>query len=347
MKQRYLIPALLSLGIAAPTVAVTQERDAERQQRVTEAEERLQEARRALEEAIRQLRLQEDDARSSLDRAIRELRRAERELTRGQFETRIRDFVVFPDQANRGLVRVFGDDRARMGVILGGEDDPAIDSIGARLTAVTPGGPAEEAGLRVGDIVMRVNGESVARTLRRGERPGEKLARIVRQHEEGDTLEIDYRRENENNNVKVVLQRLDPGAYSFAWSSDSSRIWLDADRLPRLDLGEVEVFPRVDVGPLRIRMPLRWLDMELVTLNEELGGYFGTTEGLLVVRAPSESSLNLRSGDVILGIDGRRPTGPSHALRIMRSYEAGESMQIEIMRNQRKTTVTATVPERE
>jgi serine protease Do len=106
--------------------------------------------------------------------------------------------------------------------------------------------------------------------------------------------------------------------------------------------------PRIDVEtPLLRFLPRGWLDMELVTLNEELGSYFGTTQGVLVVRAPEETSLNLRSGDVILDIDGREPSSPSHALRIMRSYEPGETMRIEVMRDKRRQTITATVPERD
>jgi S1-C subfamily serine protease len=80
-------------------------------------------------------------------------------------------------------------------------------------------------------------------------------------------------------------------------------------------------------------------------LDEDLGAYFGTKEGLLVVRAPSDADLNLRSGDVILQIDGRAPTSPSHALRILRSYEGGETVSMQIMRNKSRTTVDFTVPE--
>lgn len=348
MKARYFVTALVPLVLGAPLVAVSQERDTAREERVREAERQLEEARRALEQAIQQLRLHEDDARRSVERAIRQLRGTERQLAREQFPGEFRDIVVLPgDRAGRALVRVFGDDRARMGVILESDDDPTTDSVGASLQAVTPGGPADEAGLRAGDVVVRVDGESLGRTDRVGERPGEKLARIVRQHEEGDTLAIEYRRSAQTRNAKVVLRRLGPNASGFGWTGDSTEFRFDTSRLPRFRVDDLEIDPRMGVGPLHILMPARWLDMELVTLNDELGSYFGTTEGLLVVRAPSESSLNLRSGDVILSVDGRDPTSPSHALRIMRSYEPGESMRIEIMRNKRRTTVTATVPERE
>ena len=91
----------------------------------------------------------------------------------------------------------------------------------------------------------------------------------------------------------------------------------------------------------------RWADIELVRLNEDLGRYFGTSEGLLVISPPDNDELDLQAGDVILGIDGREPYSPSRALRILRSYEEGETINIEIMRDRNRMTVSYVVPERE
>jgi C-terminal processing protease CtpA/Prc len=333
--------ALMALALAAPPPGAAQERDRERERR--EAERRLEEAQRELAEAIRKLREQDQDARRNLERAMRELRAAERELSTDVARGRLRELMVLPESGRRAFVSVFADERPRIGVILETEDHPAVDSIGARLQAVTPGGPADEAGLRAGDVVTRANGQVLARTGRGGERPGERLARIVRELEEGDTLRLEYRRDGETRTATVVPRRLGPQAYELAWSGDSADAWVEA--LPRI--AEGRLLEPFEMGGLRIRLPLHWLDLELVTLDEGLGRYFGTREGLLVVRAPRDTSLGLQSGDVILTIDGREPASPSHALRIMRSYEPGETMRIEIMRDRRRMTVTATAPERE
>jgi S1-C subfamily serine protease len=87
--------------------------------------------------------------------------------------------------------------------------------------------------------------------------------------------------------------------------------------------------------------------MELATLNPELGEYFGTTEGLLVVRAPRADGLGLKSGDVILGIDGRTPSTPSQAMRILRSYEEGDPVQFQVLRQKKRTTVSGKIPAQE
>jgi hypothetical protein len=103
--------------------------------------------------------------------------------------------------------------------------------------------------------------------------------------------------------------------------------------------------PTIDLeGGVNICFGDSWCSLELVTLNSDLGEYFGTKDGVLVVRAPNDSTLPVKGGDVIVSIGGRKPTSPSHAMRILRSYEAGETVQIDVMRHQKRVTLSWTVP---
>ena len=88
-----------------------------------------------------------------------------------------------------------------------------------------------------------------------------------------------------------------------------------------------------------------WGHMEMVALTERLGKYFGTDKGLLVVRAPEDVSLKLEDGDVIQSIDGRDPTSVSHAMRILGSYQSGEELELQIMRDQRRQTLKIQMPD--
>ena len=88
-------------------------------------------------------------------------------------------------------------------------------------------------------------------------------------------------------------------------------------------------------------------DMELVELTPGLGEYFGTDSGLLVVRAPRNEAFELRDGDVIRSIGGREPDGVRHAMRILRSYQPGETMALDIVRNKRRRSLSIEVPEQE
>src|SRR5438034_7329869 len=102
-----------------------------------------------------------------------------------------------------------------------------------------------------------------------------------------------------------------------------------------------------DMRHFEFSFGMPWGDLELVGLNPELGEYFGAKEGLLVVKAPADSTLPLKGGDVITSIGGRKPANPSHAMRILRSYEKGETVSIEILRKQKRMTLSWKVPARE
>ncbi|MDH5316378.1 MAG: PDZ domain-containing protein, partial [Gemmatimonadota bacterium] len=67
---------------------------------------------------------------------------------------------------------------------------------------------------------------------------------------------------------------------------------------------------------------------------------FGTTDGVLVIRVPEGSALGLKGGDVILTVDGRKPSSPASLMRILRSYEGDETIKLEIIRQKKRETVT-------
>ena len=76
-------------------------------------------------------------------------------------------------------------------------------------------------------------------------------------------------------------------------------------------------------------------------------GVFGVgagIAGLLVVRAPNESGYQLQEGDVLMGIDGRVPESPGHAFRILRSYQPGEKLKLDVLRSRKRMEVSVTVP---
>ena len=75
------------------------------------------------------------------------------------------------------------------------------------------------------------------------------------------------------------------------------------------------------------------------SVDASLGRYFGTTDGILVISVPESSRLGLKPGDVVLRVDGRALAGPAHLLRILRSYDPGESIRLVIMRMKKRVTI--------
>src|SRR5881396_1149229 len=236
-----------------------------------------------------------------------------------------------PTRAPRAFV--FADDnRGRIGVVVNPRPDSEADKLGAKLEGVTPGGPAAKAGLKVGDIITKFNGTTLAGLKAQDEEesgPGTKLVQLARKLEPGDTVQVEYRRGSDAKKATLVAEDL-------GWAPNI-RVMPGMPAMP--DMPDMQHFE------FSFGMP--WGDLELVGLNPDLGEYFGAKEGLLVVKAPADSTLPLKAGDVILSIAGRKPTSPAHAMRILRSYEAGETVSIELMRKQKRMTVAWKVPEPE
>jgi len=231
----------------------------------------------------------------------------------------------------------FSGNRGRIGVIVNTAANADSDKIGARIDGVTPGGPAAKAGLKAGDIIAKFNGTSLAGVRAEDEDesgPGMKLIELAHDLDTGDTVQVEYRRGGDTRKATLVAEEV---SYSSEFRMPPT---------PELVFphGNMMIEPGMGGGGFGFCFGEGWCDLNLVRLNPDLGEYFGTTEGLLVIKAPADSSLPLKSGDVILSIGGRKPTTVEHAMRILRSYDAGETVSIEIMRKQKRMTLSWKVP---
>jgi len=98
--------------------------------------------------------------------------------------------------------------RARLGVTVDLRASDA-DSIGATLSAVTPGGPAAKAGLKSGDIVTRIDGKSLTASdnMRRQideSLPGVRLVEYASRLQPNDTISVEYRRDGTRHTASLV-----------------------------------------------------------------------------------------------------------------------------------------------
>jgi S1-C subfamily serine protease len=238
-------------------------------------------------------------------------------------------------RAPRAFAFAFDDNRGRVGVIVRTDANAETDKIGAKIEAVTPGGPADKAGLKVGDIITKFNGTPLAGVPSDDDEesgPGTKLIALARKLEPGDTVQVEFRHGTEVKKATLVAEDLGSSRFRIHLPEPGA---MAMPRMPDMPDMHFDFFE----SP--------WGDLRFVSLNPDLGEYFGTKEGVLVVKAPVDSSLPLKSGDVILSIGGRKPGSPEHAMRILRSYDKGETVSIEIMRKQKRLTVAWKVPSRE
>jgi len=222
---------------------------------------------------------------------------------------------------------LFTQRRARLGVTV---DLESTDSTGALIQAVTPGGPAAKAGIKSGDVITRIDGKSLA-----GTEAGSRLVEIASQLKPEQTVALEYQRAGSRHTASLVtgdqpIMVLGGPEGQMRWNVPDVQF----ERMPRgFAFG-------TGPGNFTFEMGGGLMDLQLAPLNPELGQYFGTSEGVLVIDVPRETSLGLKPGDVVLTIDGRKVSGVSSLFRILRSYEAEDSFKMDIMRNKSRTTVT-------
>jgi S1-C subfamily serine protease len=224
------------------------------------------------------------------------------------------------------MVHGHGPQGAMLGVNVGG--DQSRDD-GVQVVGVSPSGPAQAAGLKAGDVIVAVDGKALRRAGDRS--PSRQLVEYMRGVKPGQAVKVEYLRDGKRMSASVAA-------------------------MPAMPPMAMLMHERMEMLPgMAGMLPPRMLDflgmghafgeLELAPVSPRLGQYFGTDKGVLVVRAPEGTGFKLEDGDVILGIDGRVPEDPRHALRILGSYQPGEKVRLEILRNRKRLAVEGSLPD--
>ena len=236
--------------------------------------------------------------------------------------------------------------RPRLGVAIGSDDKKGGPVEGVQIVAVTPGSAASDAGLRAGDVITSINTESISAAS--ASAANKQLLDFMSGVEEGDALDLEYLRNGKVGKVEVMPKISESNVFIWDGTGD-----------PDFDLQMIPGVPAV-AGVVHVpgnakavlSSGFSWTfsndgigAMELVELSEGLGRYFGTDSGLLVVSVPESNRLQLQEGDVIQEIDGREPQSVRHGMQILGSYQAGEELQITIMRDKKSMKLNIEMPD--
>lgn len=87
----------------------------------------------------------------------------------------------------------------------------------------------------------------------------------------------------------------------------------------------------------------RWNGLNLASVDDGLGRYFGTTDGVLVLSTGKELE-GLQAGDVIQRIDGKAVNSPRQAMDALRAQPAAAKVRVEYLRDRKTGTAQVTVP---
>jgi S1-C subfamily serine protease len=267
---------------------------------------------------LERARQEVEKARGELQKATRELARSMAKLERDNPRAQYFEYMTNPD-------------RAVLGVLIP-DDHENGEMRGVRLLAVTPGSGAEKAGLKAGDLVTALNGHSLAGEGK--QTPQKRMREQMKQLKAGDEVRVDYLRENSKQTATVKTSAPEPDIALAPLPMIQE--WVKNEEFEKY--GPMSAMPMLQFRGAAIR------GLELAKLDEDLGSYFKTREGVLVVKAPKSSALSLKSGDVIQKIDGDPVSEPVTVLDKLRSRTDEQTVKIEIVRQGRKQEVQGKIP---
>lgn len=270
---------------------------------------------------------------------------------RERLDAAAREVAELSSQLGRRFSFQFGGESAVRAprALIGVSVDNSGGRNGAQVVGVSPGGPAAEAGIQVGDVITSIAGADISNESD----PSRSLVEKMGQVAPNLKLQVGVLRDGKKMNFDVTPR---PAPQDFAFTPA-------IPGLPGVRTFELQPMPgergrqngRVDLmrdGVVTNRIIInggeeqgaRFDDMEFATLSEKLGSYFGVKAGVLVVRAGQDSRYKLQDGDVILAIDGREVRTAQHAGRVLRSYQPGEKLTLRVQRDRKATSIEVAAP---
>lgn len=269
-------------------------------------------------------------------------------------------------------------DRGLIGVVL------AKDEQGVRVSAVTPGGPADKAGIKNGDVIVSVHGDHEGQPGDKTKSPTEALRSL----KIGQEVKLTILRDGKKSEIAVEAERREPYNFTAAFSGpdagdlDNLAV-IDSDNLLPPDFDKtirIEVedamhqaqMSKEQAEELRkqseeirkqsrviamhageqarhamehVSLSMPWWGLNLASLNPDLGAYFGAERGVLVLSADADATKTLKSGDVLLAIGGRKVERPEDALRLLREQPTGSEVKVEVLRQRKTQLLSMKAPE--
>jgi serine protease Do len=201
---------------------------------------------------------------------------------------------------------------------------------GVEVMVVEPGSPAEQAGIKSGDVLLSYNSESII--------GAQQLGRLVSETPIGRKVKIEYSRDGKVSTVTVTT------------APRTIRQWAGTLPLESLDskpnwIGTVEPLP-MPVPTPRFSWVSPQLGIECEGLdarNSQLAQYFGVKQGVLVRSVSKDSAAakaGLRAGDVITQFDGHSVADPKEIMYYIRQEpQLNKPLPLEVMRDHKQSAL--------
>ncbi len=200
---------------------------------------------------------------------------------------------------------------------------------GVGVTEVLKDSPAEKAGLKKDDVILRFDGEAVTSVR--------KLTRLVSESSPDQTVRLTISRAGSEQEVTATLSKRDFHGLLQGQIHDGVFNQIGKD------------FPKIEWGKLGdenwvFALGNRRIGVSTQTLSKQLAEYFGVSEGVLITSVSENSpaaKAGLKAGDVITAIDGEKVDSPGDLTRAMSKKETGD-VTLTVVRDRNSRTITVT-----
>jgi len=223
------------------------------------------------------------------------------------------------------------------------------DVRGVAVEKVMEHSPAAAAGIKEGDVILRLNGDEITSTR--------KLSRLISEIAPNHQVKLTIARNGRDQDLNATLgKRPEPafGNGNLTWSTPDGIKALELDKLKELpqfkDFSEGEM-PKVWTGPdgegrtfsLRASEG-RQIGIGVIPLGKQLAEHFGVQSGVMIqeVRENSPAAkAGLKAGDIITEVDGKAVKGQFDLVRAINEKKEGD-VTLNIMRDNSRQTISVT-----
>jgi serine protease Do len=204
---------------------------------------------------------------------------------------------------------------------------------GVGVTQVIKDSPAEKAGLKKDDVILRFDGESVT--------SARKLSRLVGEASADQTVRLTISRGGAEQEVTATLSKHNLSNLLGAGIRDE--VFRDLQK----DLPQMKDFPSMTADGNFVFSfgGNRRIGISTQALTKQLADFFGAKDGGVLITSVSENSpaakAGLKAGDVITAVDGEKVDSTGDVSRAVNKKEDGD-VSLTILRDRNTRTVTLT-----
>lgn len=199
---------------------------------------------------------------------------------------------------------------------------------GVEVTKVEEGSPAENAGLKAGDVLLSYNGENILGV--------QQFVRLVRETPQGRRIRIQFWRDGKMQSTVATT------------GEARSHILEIPPGLVGVEVPDLRNFSMPDIPNPLLVWKSSMLGMECEPVDSQLAQYFGVKRGVLVrsvEKGSAAEKAGLKAGDVLTAVGDQSIATPRDVTSFMRAeHQPGKPVSVALVREHKQLRLSVMPP---